>query len=93
MKRQFVAIRDYNPSTSSTSGRPDLEIPLTAGEMVTVVGDVDANGYYTAERTPGGKRLRVVTQEVACCHVRGCVLPRKRVRKRLRVVTQEGTQH
>ena len=50
VKRSFVALRDYNPFTSSTSSRPDLEIPLAAGEMVTVVGDVDANGYYTVEK-------------------------------------------
>ena len=50
VKRSFVALNDYNPFTSSTSTRPDLELPLTAGEQVTVVGDVDANGYYTVEK-------------------------------------------
>ena len=34
------------------------------------------------------KRLRVATQEVTCCHARGCMLSRKR----LRVVTQEVTR-
>ncbi len=50
VKRSFVALSDYNPFTSSSSTRPDLELPLTAGEIVTVVGDVDANGYYTVEK-------------------------------------------
>ena len=50
VKRSFVALSDYNPFTSRTSRRPDLEIPLAAGESVTVVGDVDANGYYTVEK-------------------------------------------
>ena len=50
LKRPFVALNDYNPFTSSTSTRPDLELPLNAGEIVTVVGDVDANGYYTVEK-------------------------------------------
>lgn len=53
VRRSFVALQDYNPFTSSTSTRPDLELRLTAGEVVTVVGDVDANGYYTVEK--GGK--------------------------------------
>jgi hypothetical protein len=50
VRRPFVALSDYNPFTSSTSTRPDLELPLNAGEMVTVIGDVDANGYYTVEK-------------------------------------------
>lgn len=53
VRRSFVAVKDYNPFTSSTSTRPDLELPLTAGEVLTVIGDVDANGYYTVEK--GGK--------------------------------------
>ncbi|XP_028391029.1 uncharacterized protein LOC114515911 [Dendronephthya gigantea] len=56
VRRSFVAVKDYNPFTSSTSTRPDLELPLTAGEVLTVIGDVDANGYYTVEK---GGRLAI----------------------------------
>ena len=71
IKRSFVALNDYNPFTSSTATRPDLELPLAAGESVTVVGDVDANGYYTVEK--GGIRWDMwvywVDMRIKPCHI------------------------
>ena len=48
-KQCFVALFDYNPYQSCTTGRPDLEFPFKKGDIMTVYGDVDANGYYNAE--------------------------------------------
>ena len=50
LQRQcFVALYDYNPFQSCTTGRPDLELPLKKGDIMTVIGDMDTNGYYKAE--------------------------------------------
>lgn len=32
-----------------TSGRPETELPFKKGDIMTVYGDIDNNGYYHAE--------------------------------------------
>lgn len=40
--RQFVARYNYDPFTMSPNDDPESELPLRAGERVTVIGDVDS---------------------------------------------------
>ncbi|XP_047129040.1 uncharacterized protein LOC100199386 isoform X1 [Hydra vulgaris] len=47
-ERKFVALYDYDPFTMGTTDRPDLQLSLTKGDKITVIGDIDVDGYYTA---------------------------------------------
>lgn len=50
LQRQcYVALYDYNPYQSCTTGRPELELPFKKGDIMTVIGEMDVNGYYKAE--------------------------------------------
>ena len=31
-----------------TTDRPDLQLSLTKGDEIVVIGDIDVDGYYTA---------------------------------------------
>jgi len=50
VQRQYLVLYDYDPYTMGTTDRPDLQHPLTQGEIVMVIGDVDANGYLTCDK-------------------------------------------
>lgn len=45
-QRLFVTLLDYNPQSFCQSGHPERELQLQAGDVVTVVGDMNADGYY-----------------------------------------------
>lgn len=47
-ERTFVALYDYDPYTIGTTDRPDLQLSLKKGDILTVLGDVDVEGYFTA---------------------------------------------
>lgn len=44
-----MVLFDYDPSRLSTTGHPEKELKLSEGDIVTVFGDMDMSGYYTAE--------------------------------------------
>lgn len=44
-----MALFDYDPSKSCTTGHPERELKLKEGEYLTVFGDMDMNGCYEAE--------------------------------------------
>ncbi|XP_029111396.1 RIMS-binding protein 2-like [Scleropages formosus] len=50
----FIARYSYNPY-DGPNDRPDLELPLTAGEYVYIYGDMDKDGFYKGE-LGGGRR-------------------------------------
>jgi len=39
--RGFTVLYDYDPFQSSPNDQPDTELPLSAGEHVFIIGDVD----------------------------------------------------
>ncbi|XP_067656819.1 centrosome-associated protein CEP250-like isoform X2 [Haliotis asinina] len=45
----FVAITDYIPDVSSSTGHPSLHLRLQEGDKVKVTGPIDENGYYEVE--------------------------------------------
>ncbi|XP_048584845.1 uncharacterized protein LOC5505590 [Nematostella vectensis] len=45
----FVALCDYNPYQQCTTGRPEMELPLRKGDILTVTGSPDSRGFYSAE--------------------------------------------
>lgn len=45
----YRAVKDYDPSLFSKSAQPHLELPLKEGDLVHVLGAVDATGYHEAE--------------------------------------------
>lgn len=53
-ERRFVVLYDYDPYTMGTTDRPDLELSLRKGEVITVLGSMGPDGYYTAI-LPNGK--------------------------------------
>lgn len=40
---------DYDPNKSPASEHPELELKLKEGDLLTVFGDMDLNGYFEAE--------------------------------------------
>lgn len=44
-----MALFDYDPGKSCTSGHPELELKLREGDYLTVFGDMDINGCYEAD--------------------------------------------
>eukprot|EP00794_Sanderia_malayensis_P005320 gene5320-5989_t len=48
-QRKFATLYDYDPYTMGRNGRAEQELNLRKGDVVTVIGDVDVDGYYTAE--------------------------------------------
>ncbi|XP_065071274.1 uncharacterized protein LOC135695965 isoform X3 [Rhopilema esculentum] len=48
-QRKFVCVYDYDPYTMNRGGRPDQQLSLRKGDVITVIGDVDIDGYYSAE--------------------------------------------
>nr|XP_047935039.1 peripheral-type benzodiazepine receptor-associated protein 1-like [Anser cygnoides] len=50
--RKFLARYSYDPADSPNE-HPKLELPLTAGQFVYVVGEMDEDGWYIGERTDG----------------------------------------
>lgn len=50
--RAFIARYSYDPF-SGPNERPELELPLVAGQYVYVFGDVDEDGWYVGELSDG----------------------------------------
>lgn len=50
--RAFIARYSYDPFHAPNE-RPELELPLVAGQYVYVFGDVDEDGWYVGELTDG----------------------------------------
>lgn len=48
-QRLFIAILDYYPQSFCRSGHPEWELQLQAGDVVNVIGDMNADGYYHVE--------------------------------------------
>lgn len=44
-----MALFDYDPYKSNTSGHPELELKLRKGDQLTIFGEMDLNGYFEAE--------------------------------------------
>lgn len=44
-----MVLFDYDPSRLSTTGHPEKELKLSEGDVITVYGEMDLNGYYLAE--------------------------------------------
>ena len=44
-----MALFDYDPHKSSASENPELELKLKEGDLLTVFGDMDINGYFEAD--------------------------------------------
>ena len=47
--KPYVALFDYDPYKSNTSGHPELELTLRKGDHVTIFGEMDISGYFEAE--------------------------------------------
>uniref|UniRef100_A0A8D0G4X5 SH3 domain-containing protein n=1 Tax=Sphenodon punctatus TaxID=8508 RepID=A0A8D0G4X5_SPHPU len=47
--RTMVAIFDYNPRESSPNLDVEVELPFTAGDIITVLGCMDDDGFYYGE--------------------------------------------
>ena len=45
----FVALYDYNPYQSCTTGHPERELAFKKGDILTIISDMDPSGYYKAE--------------------------------------------
>ncbi|OPJ67473.1 peripheral-type benzodiazepine receptor-associated protein 1-like [Patagioenas fasciata monilis] len=54
--RAFIAQYSYDPFHGPNE-RPELELPLVAGQYVYVFGDVDEDGWYVGELTDGTRGL------------------------------------
>ncbi|XP_046851541.1 uncharacterized protein LOC124444902 isoform X3 [Xenia sp. Carnegie-2017] len=52
--KQCVVLFDYDPQRLSSTGHPESELKVKKGDVVTVLGDLDVNGYYMGELN--GKR-------------------------------------
>ena len=50
--RAFIARYSYDPFDGPNE-RPELELPLVAGQYVYIFGDVDEDGWYVGELTDG----------------------------------------
>ena len=48
-QRKFVCIHDYDPYTMGRDVRPEQQLSLRKGDVITIIGDIDVDGYYTAE--------------------------------------------
>ena len=55
--RVFVVLYDYDPYQSSPNDQPDIELPISAGEHVFIMGDVDEDGFYSGTLTDGRSGL------------------------------------
>ena len=44
-----MALFDYDPDKSPASEHPELELKLKEGDLLTVFGDMDINGYFEAD--------------------------------------------
>ena len=53
MRRQFVALYDYDPMEHSPNEDPNDELSLREGQVVTVIGDVGDDGFFLAEDATG----------------------------------------
>jgi len=51
--RVFVVLYDYDPYQSSPNDQPDIELPLSAGEHMYIMGDADDDGFYNGILTDG----------------------------------------
>ena len=51
--RVFIVLYDYDPYQSSPNDQPDIELPLSEGEHVFIMGDVDEDGFYNGTLTDG----------------------------------------
>ena len=48
-QRKFVILHDYDPFTMARTGRPEQHLSLRRGDVISVIGDIDVDGYYTGE--------------------------------------------
>lgn len=46
----MVASFDYVPAESSPNENPDLELQFNKGDVITVFGNTDQDGFYCGER-------------------------------------------
>ncbi|GFR99974.1 peripheral-type benzodiazepine receptor-associated protein 1 [Elysia marginata] len=53
----YIAKYNYDPFTLSPNENPEMELPLTAGDYVLVVGDMDEDGFYEGELIDGRQGL------------------------------------
>jgi len=44
--RDFIVLYDYDPYQSSPNDQPDAELPLSAGEHILIMGDIDEVSKY-----------------------------------------------
>ncbi|XP_055552516.1 RIMS-binding protein 2-like [Falco cherrug] len=54
--RAFIARYSYDPFDGPNE-RPELELPLVAGQYVYIFGDADGDGWYVGELTDGTRGL------------------------------------
>lgn len=58
-----MALYNYNPHQSCTTGRPELELTFKKGDILTVIGDMDPHGYYKAEMN-GERNFEMSTNKI-----------------------------
>ena len=44
-----MCLYDYDSSSMGRGGRTEQQINFRKGDVITVIGDVDVDGYFTAE--------------------------------------------
>ncbi|RUS89745.1 hypothetical protein EGW08_002448, partial [Elysia chlorotica] len=53
----YIAKYNYDPFALSPNENPEMELPLTAGDYVLVVGDMDEDGFFEGELIDGRQGL------------------------------------
>lgn len=48
-RRKFVCLYDYDSAAMGRGGHTEHQLNFRKGDVITVIGDVDVNGYFTAE--------------------------------------------
>jgi len=48
-RRKFVCLYDYDPYRMGHGGGAEQQLNFRKGDVITVIGDIDIDGYYTAE--------------------------------------------
>jgi RIMS-binding protein 2 len=56
-REKMIALFDYNPHEHSPNADAEAELPLHAGDVIYVIGEVDEDGFYEGENENGQRGL------------------------------------
>jgi RIMS-binding protein 2 len=49
-REKMIALFDYNPHEHSPNADAEAELPLHAGDVIYVIGEVDEDGFYEVRK-------------------------------------------